>query len=112
MMKMMKNKGKGEMSEQKKQAKMEVLQELLELAMDSSGKQIGDGMQKLTVAAPDKEGLMEGLDKAEEVLEPEGEELTEGVEDMMMDSEEDMEDEMSEEDEDEKMLKLKEMMGR
>lgn len=59
----------------KKEAKMSVLKELRKMASEMMG---GDfkkgmdehmaGMQKVSVAAPDKEGLKKGLDKAEELL--------------------------------------------
>ena len=97
LMKMMaKKKDKGEMSKEDKQAKMDVLKELLEMAMEKSGMDVSEGMKQLTIAAPDKEGLMEGMEKAEEMMDemPNGEE-DEIVEDEMP------EDEMPEEDEEE-----------
>lgn len=84
-----------EMSDMEIQAKMEVLKELLELAQASSGKHVMDGMegmQQLTVAAPDKEGLMEGMEKAEEIVEevPMDDDMEyEGDEEMPMSEEED-----------------------
>lgn len=61
-------------------AKMDVLKELIGMASGSAGRSIADDlgeMQKVTVAAPDKEGLEEGLKKAEEILgmQPEMEEM-------------------------------------
>ena len=85
--------GQGEeMSEIEIQAKMDVLRELLEMAQAHSGKGIADRMQKLTVASPSKEGLMEGMEKAEEIVEemPEEGEMPEIP---IKDEEEDEEDE-------------------
>lgn len=48
-----------------KQAKASVLEELLSQANSS----LSSGLKKVTVAAKDKEGLKEGLKKAEELLE-------------------------------------------
>jgi hypothetical protein len=75
-------KGKKEMSEKEVQAKMEVLQELMEMLQDQQGNSVKSGMdemsmmsampkemQKVTVAAPDAEGLKEGLEKAEDIME-------------------------------------------
>jgi hypothetical protein len=97
-----------------KRAKMEVLKELMDMAMGEmkgrTGKMLGE-MKKVSVMAPNKEALEEGLDKAKDV-----------VEDMPMEDEEDdmdmeeSEDEMSEENsedemsDDEKKLMLKKMM--
>lgn len=66
-----------------KSAKMTALKELRKLALDMINQQAEshmkesseekvpslDKMQKVTVAAPDKEGLKKGLEKAEEILE-------------------------------------------
>ncbi len=49
-------------------AKMAVLQKLKEDAMNDMGKGMQDGMQKVTVAAPDQQHLQEGLDKAKSLL--------------------------------------------
>ncbi len=52
-------------------AKMDVLQELLQMAQEQMGAKVKgdmDGLQKVTVAAPDAEHLAEGLDKAKEVV--------------------------------------------
>jgi len=56
------------MPENRKEAKMSVLNELKKLMDD---KLAGDlkGLKKVTVASDSKEGLKEGLEKAEEVLE-------------------------------------------
>ena len=81
-----------------KQAKCEALKELRNMAMKMikdqalEGGEEGEmeGLQKVMVAAKDKEGLKEGLEKAEEVVE--GAEEAEEGEDMEMASE-GMEDE-------------------
>lgn len=56
------------MSENKKNAKMSVLQDLKKMMDDSIA---GDlkGLKKVTVASDSKEGLKEGLEKAEDVIE-------------------------------------------
>jgi len=67
---MMKKMGKEEqMDPNEIRAKIEVLKELLDMSSEEAGKGVAEGMQKLTVMAPDKEGLMEGMDKAEDVVE-------------------------------------------
>ena len=50
---------KGEMSEDDIRAKMDVLQELLEMASGAAGDSIKDGLQKMTISAPDKEGTLQ-----------------------------------------------------
>lgn len=50
------------------QHKMEVIENLMEAMGEDMGNQL-KGMKKVTVAAPDKEGLEEGLEKAKEVVE-------------------------------------------
>lgn len=55
-----------------KQAKMDMLKALRNMAMEminSSGESEDEAMQKVTVAAKDKEGLEEGLSKAQDILE-------------------------------------------
>jgi hypothetical protein len=50
-------------------AKMNVLKELRKMAMDDMGEPLkGASMKKVTVAAPDKKGLEQGLDKAEAMI--------------------------------------------
>lgn len=61
-----------------KLAKMDMLKALRKMAMDminEGGQDEEEMLQKVTVAAKDKEGLKKGLEKAEDVLEgmPEGE---------------------------------------
>lgn len=51
-----------------KEAKKEVLKMLKKMMRDDSYGKMGEGIQKVTVMAPDKEGLKEGLSKAEEIL--------------------------------------------
>jgi hypothetical protein len=58
----------GDTDEMKRRAKMECLKELLSLITDSAGDGIKEGMQKLTVMAPDQESLMEGIEKAKDVV--------------------------------------------
>jgi hypothetical protein len=58
------------MSEQEIQAKMDVVQELLHMAQAAMGSKVKGGMdemQKVSVAAPDKESLLMGLDKAKDL---------------------------------------------
>lgn len=69
---LMKKKSSGEMSKEEIQAKMEVLQELMEMCQQKMGSDVKNGMdemQKVTVAAPDQESLLEGLEKAHEIAE-------------------------------------------
>jgi hypothetical protein len=92
---LMSKKDKGEMSEQEMQAKMEVLQELLQMAQEAMGSKVKGGldeMQKVSVMAPDKESLTKGLDLAKEVA-AEAPELTE--EEPKEESEEKSEDPMA-----------------
>lgn len=48
--------------------KKDLLKNLKKEMLDSMGKNISPGSRKVTVAADSKEGLLEGLDKAEEVV--------------------------------------------
>jgi hypothetical protein len=58
-----------------RKAKMDLLKQLRRMAMDMihedsmGGEEDAAGLQKVTVAAKDKEGLKQGLEKAEDVLE-------------------------------------------
>ena len=53
----------------KKDAKLSVLKELRKMASDMMGDDVKGGMmKKVTVAAPDKEGLKAGLEKAEDII--------------------------------------------
>ena len=77
------------MSEKKYKAKREMLEQLKKV-MGEMGADTAMGGMGVKVEAKDKEGLMEGLDKAKEVVEdaPDMEEVQEDVED----SEEEYED--------------------
>jgi hypothetical protein len=96
----------------KAKAKLKVLMDLKKMAADMMGEDIESGIKKVTVASPDKEGLKEGLEKAEELL---GEsEESDDMEDMMSD-EDSMEDEeddlMSIEAKIAELMKKKEMLA-
>jgi hypothetical protein len=65
--KLMEKKGKGSLDPEYKSAKMDVLKALHKEMGDMMGSDL-HGLKKVTVAAPDKEGLAEGLDKAEDML--------------------------------------------
>jgi len=76
----MKNKGESEeMSPEKIKAKMDVIQELLDMAGESQGKGLAGKLQKVSVMAPDKESLLEGMNKAQDLVEesPESEMMEE-----------------------------------
>lgn len=63
-------KADGKMSDQEIQAKMDVVQELLHMAQQAMGSKVKNGMdemQKVSVMAPDKASLMDGLDLAKGV---------------------------------------------
>lgn len=71
MKKLMKSEA-SEMPKSEKMGKMAALKELIQemsALMGSDLENPMEEMQKVTVAAPDKESLMKGLDKAEDVLE-------------------------------------------
>lgn len=61
------------MEDMKKKAKLKALEGLKQVAMDMMGENFKkdkselDGLKKVTVAAPDKEGLEKGLEKAKEL---------------------------------------------
>lgn len=57
-----------QMSPERLEAKQKVLSELRGMANESIGKDL-PGLKKVTVASDSDEGLKEGLDKAEEVVE-------------------------------------------
>lgn len=85
----------------KNEAKRESLKALKKMMMEDMGAPVGEklkGMQKVTVAAPDAEGLEEGLSMAEKILKKrlgDSEEMSEENEEMpeelmkMMEMEED-----------------------
>jgi hypothetical protein len=64
--------GSEKMSDQAVQAKMDVLKELMDICKEQmlkSNKSGMEEMQKVTVAAPSKEELVEGLETAQEITE-------------------------------------------
>lgn len=65
--KLMEKKGKASLDPEYKSAKMGVLKDLHSKMGDMMGEDV-KGLKKVTVAAPSKEGLTKGLDKAEELL--------------------------------------------
>ena len=67
LMKKKKSEG-GEMKEDKMSSKLKVLRELRGMANEAIGSDL-PSLKKVTVAAPDKEGLEAGLEKAEELVE-------------------------------------------
>ncbi len=83
--KLMAKKPEGKMDKHAMQAKMDVIQELLDMAHEAmAGKVKGgmDEMQKVSVMAPDKESLSEGLELAQEITEPEEDESEESSPDV------------------------------
>lgn len=69
-----------------KEAKLSALKGMKKAAGDVMTSGYKDSMNKVTVAAPDKESLVEGLDKAEDVLENTPDEMLDGedqAEDLM-----------------------------
>lgn len=86
---MMDKEDKDPMMKKKLMAKMEVLKELMQMADDSETAGLMDGMQEVTVAAPDKEGLEEGLEKAQEITEDMPEEIAMDDSEMMDEDDED-----------------------
>lgn len=101
---MVKKPDDSKMSKQAIQAKMEMLEELMESCQHEMGKRTKSGMdemQKITVAAPDKKSLAAGLEKAQEITEelpmeemsedesPSEEEAEKTLSQMMMDDSDD-----------------------
>jgi hypothetical protein len=88
-------------------AKMDVVKSLSEQA----GSMLGDkvkAMKQVTVAAPDKKGLVEGLEKAEDIIE--GDENEASVSEMMKDkASDDMESDEEESESDDMMEECKDM---
>jgi len=88
-------------------AKMDVVKSLSEQA----GSMLGDkvkAMKQVTVAAPDKKGLVEGLEKAEDIIE--GDETEASVSEMMKDkASDDMESDEEESESDDMMEECKDM---
>lgn len=65
----------GKMSEDEIQAKMDVIKELLDMAQQAMGNDVKGGMDemhKVSVMAPDQQGLEAGLDVAKNVAGAEG----------------------------------------
>ncbi len=82
---MAKKKGKP-MDDLERQAKMNVVKELGCSAADAMKGRLA-GLKKVTVASDSKEGLAKGLEKAEEMISPEGKEESEEMgEDMAEDA--------------------------
>lgn len=115
LMKMIESKKDDKMEEGDYSAKSEMLMELIKMASAAAGEDIKKGldgeMQEVTVAAPDEEGLMEGLEMAEEVVE-EGPEALMPEDGEMMESEDDMEEEMSPEEIEAEIQRLMEMKSK
>lgn len=84
---MMKMKGEKKMNPMEKKAKLGVLEEILGMAEDEMGNEL-KGLKKVTVAAPSEEGLKEGLEKAEEIVEAKDEMSEEESEDEVLSEEE------------------------
>lgn len=95
-----------------KEAKMQILEELRDMAMKMMGEKLSPEdakMQEVTVMAQDPEGLKEGLEMAEDVL-PEKESLSDMAE--MESEDEDMDlDEIEEQIRELEELRRKKMMG-
>jgi hypothetical protein len=73
----------------KMDAKMKVLEELRDMATSLMGDKLEgkSGMQKVSVAAPDSEGLKKGLEMAQEIMPEEGESMKHEMDEMSMESE-------------------------
>jgi len=91
--KLMEKKGPSKMSPEYKDAKKSMLMELIKSMGDMASEPI-KGLKKVTVAAPDKEGLKKGLEKAEELV---GEEMPEEESEEVSEEQEEMPEEESEE---------------
>jgi ubiquinone biosynthesis protein UbiJ len=95
----------------KNDAKMQAKAAMAKELSDVLGGDIADGIKKVTVASSSKEGMKEGLEKAQELVEAKdmGEESEEESEESeMMESEEESEDE-GEESEDDLSSKIAEL---
>lgn len=71
------------MDDKEVQAKMDVIKELLSMAHSAMGSKVKgdmDGLQKVSVMAPDKESLADGLDLAQELTESPEDEADESPE--------------------------------
>ncbi len=97
---LMKKQEESEMSDSDISAKKDVLKEMLSLVhkmMSDKTKGGMEGMQKVSVMAPDKESLKEGLDKAMEIMEKGPESLVEESEEPKDEEKETPEEELKEE---------------
>lgn len=113
---------KPKMSPQEIKAKMAVLEELLNMAGDQDGGDLENhfkGLKKVTIASNDQQGLEDGLEKAQDLVEemPEEQKMADSLQEDMKELK--PEEEMSlpepkdsapmEEDEDMKNMKMKNM---
>lgn len=57
------------MGDDKVKAKMRVIHDLREMASDMMSEGLDEGLKKVTVASDDEEGLKEGLEMAEDIVE-------------------------------------------
>lgn len=112
---MLEEKDGNDSGEMEKDAKLSALRELRDIASKAMGegmKSKMDGMQKVTVASDDKEGLVKGLDKAKDLMKHMPKTDDEGVEETpeeeMEEAEMGSDDEMSPEDIDAMIQKLQE----
>jgi len=102
-------KDNGDMEKDAKLSALRELRDIVSKAMGNGMKSKMDGVQKVTVASDDKDGLVKGLEKAKDMMkempsnDKEEEESPEEE-----DSEMDMDDEMSAEDIDSMIKKLQE----
>lgn len=97
-----KKEGKKGSDERDLQAKMDVLDELRQIAEDQMGEEMLDGMKSVKVMAKDEEGLKSGLEKAQDLV-GDMDEMSDMEKDVMdgMSLEDMMEDDEEEEDEEE-----------
>lgn len=84
------------MNEKCIRAKMDVLEELIGKASDKAGDSITGDLQKVTVAAKDKQGLEKGLEKAQEMVEKVPQ-MKEESDSMVAENEEELSDESKKE---------------
>lgn len=109
LMKMVDSNQDDDMQPEDRSAKTEMLMELIKMASKAAGEDIKkgmDGMKEVSVMAPDQEGLKEGLELAEDVVEEESDLMPEDGMEM-----EEMEDdaEMSPEEIEAEIQRLMEM---
>lgn len=101
------------LSEDEKAAKMETLMGIKEMMGEMMADDLKKtkGMKKVTVASPTEEGLVAGLEKAEEVVEGESEESEDKSEDEMPMMEDKPEMKMAGMSKEEKIKKLEEELA-